>query len=938
MYFIETINNQEWNVQHFNSFNEYMSKKEYLRSINVERLEVYDKVDPNVICCLVGIDTISTYCENNDEVDENQMEFLNYSYDNEITLSDYDIAFSSYKLKKSENEKKEFAEKYYKLIKEIIYVSPDNIKFVVKMIKETEKGFPTMKRSKVSCKRYSYQFQIISENEIDTGNILEMITAISQVKEPLTKLEQENVIADYKKLINPLIEPKFRDEETILLMPKPITLERSNLLSPEEYGVVSIKENYVVTEKADGERYLLYIDNSGIAYFINNTKNVSKVGIKVESLKNSLLDGELIFSSSRRDNIEKDVFALFDIYVLKGQSTIKFPLISDKKNPDTPNRYDYMQELNSQINANNNKKIDIIVKKQLYPKDDDTIFDSCSSIISKQNEYPYHIDGLIFTPKYLPVLSYYSHKPLSLSKNMKWDRVFKWKPPEENTIDFIIKYVGDKFDLEGKYGEYDLYVGYNVDDWEQISIIGGLSKFKTLDRDRQTPNYTLKTFLENNNKVWLPYNSSGVITTQETNQVILNNSVVEFSYKVDEGLNPKKRWIAKRLREDKSRIYKYGDKSGKISKSANDFKVALNVWQSIHNPITQLMITNYQVIEQQLKEFNYSAFLSSEDTYYNRTMHRSNLLSVDMMNFHNICIKNMLYKKVSKIGSYLIELGCGEGGDLPRWIQNKYKCILGIDYVKKNITNPRSGAYSRAISQFKKLTRTPVTIFAVGEWRMNLKSGEASKDIDTESEEVLKYLLNPKVSINQKIYKQLQELNIRKIYGFDVCSCMFTLHYFFINEQSLTNFLINVSENLKNKGKFIATFMDGDQVSNKLRNITKIEGRKKDLVEGELPMWAIIKRYDDNDTSQYGKTIDVFIENTGKLIPEYLVSFQHLVSEAKKHNLSLVDSAMFKETYDNFKQDNGDKGINTIINNFGKDNVLKEFSFLNRWVIFEKSN
>ena len=132
-------------------------------------------------------------------------------------------------------------------------------------------------------------------------------------------------------------------------------------------------------------------------------------------------------------------------------------------------------------------------------------------------------------------------------------------------------------------------------------------------------------------------------------------------------------------------------------------------------------------------------------------MHRSNLLSVDMMNFHNICIKNMLYKKVSKIGSYLIELGCGEGGDLPRWIQNKYKCILGIDYVKKNITNPRSGAYSRAISQFKKLTRTPVTIFAVGDCRMNLKSGEASKDIDTESEEVLKYLLNPKVSIKKYI-------------------------------------------------------------------------------------------------------------------------------------------------------------------------------------------
>jgi mRNA (guanine-N7-)-methyltransferase len=915
-----------------------MNKQEYKQSINIERLDVYDKVDPNVICCLVGIDTISTYCQNNDEIDENQLEFLNYSYENVSTLAEYDIEFSMYELKTSENEKKEMSEKHYKLIKEISYVSPENIKFVVKMIKETEQGFSTMKRSKVSCKRYTYQFQIISENEIDRRNILEMITAISQVKEPLTKLEQGNVIADYKKLITPLIEPKFRDEETILLMPKPITLERTNLLSPEEYGVVSIKENYAVTEKADGERYLLYIDNSGVAYFINNTKNVSKVGITVESLKNSLLDGELIFSSSRKDHIDKDVFALFDIYMLKGQSTIKCPLISDKKNPDTPNRYDYMQELNSHMTANNNKRIDIIVKKQLYPTDENTIFDSCSSIISRQNEYPYHIDGLIFTPKYLPVLSYYSHKPLSLSKNMKWDRVFKWKPPEENTIDFIIKYVGDKSDLDGTYGEYDLYVGYNVDDWEQISIIGGLSKFNKFDGNRQTQNYTLKTFLENHNKVWLPYNSSGVITTQETNQVILNNSVVEFSYKVEEGISPMKRWIAKRLREDKSRIYKYGDKSGKISKSANDFKVALNVWQSIHNPITQLMITNYQVIEKQLNEFNYSAFLSSEDTYYNRSMHRSNLLSVDMMNFHNICIKNMLYRKVSKNGAYLMELGCGEGGDLPRWIQNKYKCILGIDYVKKNITNPRSGAYSRALSQFKKLKRTPTTIFAVGDCRKNLKSGEGSKDIDTESEELLKYLLNPKVSINQKIYKQLQELNIRKINGFDVCSCMFTLHYFFINEQSLNNFLSNVSENLKNKGKFIATFMDGDEVYNKLRKTTKIEGRKKNLVEGDLPMWAIIKRYDDNDTSKYGKTIDVFIENTGKLIPEYLVSFQHLVSEAKKHNLTLVKSEMFKETYDNLKSDNEDKGINTIITNFGKDNILKDFSFLNRWVIFEKSD
>ena len=237
--------------------------------------------------------------------------------------------------------------------------------------------------------------------------------------------------------------------------------------------------------------------------------------------------------------------------------------------------------------------------------------------------------------------------------------------------------------------------------------------------------------------------------------------------------------------------------------------------------------------------------------------------------------------------------------------------------VRDNITNSREGAYAIMLKQSKVVNVTiegvekqiyPDTIFVVGDCSLPISNGKAAEGIDEESRQVLKALFK---SVPQGLYNRMwtQKKNdilppqlMGKVSNlFTVVSTMFSIHYFFKTEETLNGFLNNVSSNLRKGGIFICTFMDGKLVHQLLSGSASgiVDGRKLDA---NVPVWAIIKRYNEfGERNYYGKTVDVFIENTNRLIPEYLVDLDTLISKAESFDLKLENTALFSEDFATLK-------------------------------------
>ena len=70
------------------------------------------------------------------------------------------------------------------------------------------------------------------------------------------------------------------------------------------YNSVNIRKNYCVTEKADGERNLLFIDSKGDSYLINRQNQIKRTGCRFMDYKDTLIDGEYVVKDKKGDNIK----------------------------------------------------------------------------------------------------------------------------------------------------------------------------------------------------------------------------------------------------------------------------------------------------------------------------------------------------------------------------------------------------------------------------------------------------------------------------------------------------------------------------------------------------------------------------------------------------------------------------------------------------------
>ena len=822
-----------------------------------------------------------------------------------------------------------------------------------------------------------------------------VLSGLQGTNYPISYPEQKYIIESYMKIIwkDEYESKKFITSKNFI-GPNSITLQLKNIAAVDENSnEPNIRTDFIVTDKADGERHLMFISNEGKIYLINTNMDVIFTGAKTENKEcfDTILDGELILHDKNGKFI--NLYAAFDIYYIKKQDIRAYTFMLLKKEEDIfKSRYQLLKYvehnlkpvsiLNVEKKDNTTikslidkfKKIgDImspirVVSKEFFPSSErQNIFDGCNMIVQKEREgrFEYTTDGLIFTHAFYGVGSTEIRKAGPKNK-ITWEYSFKWKPPQYNTIDFLITTVksangddviksyyedGINNDVSVQYNEYkiiELRCGFKeskdgfINPCQDV-IDDKIPEFKTRFEDKQDDDYVPKRFYPTEpydvnaglGNIMLRFDGSGSKKMfSEDNEVFEDNTIVEFRYDLDKENGWK--WIPLRVRYDKTAKLRRGEKE-----YGNAYKVCNENWKSIHpsGRIEENMLCT---------GLNIPSINVSEDIYYNTQT--SKLKTESMKNFHNLYVKKKLIIGASKQGDTLVDFACGKAGDLPKWINAKLSFVFGIDISKDNLENRLDGACARFLTMKKSNKNVPYALFVNGNSAYNIKNGSAM--LSEKAKQITSAVFGRGSKETEVIGKGVSRQYGKGVDGFNVSSCQFAIHYFFENPDVLKGFMKNIAECTKHNGYFIGTCYDGKLVFNELKK-TKM-GDSIKIIEDGKKIWEITKEFSsesfDDDSSSIGYQIDVYQESINQTITEYLVNFDYLnrvmsaygfeiISREEAQDIGLPDgSGLFSELFMNM--------LDEITKNKFKAKEYdhapymtayeKKISFLNRYFIYKK--
>ena len=810
-----------------------------------------------------------------------------------------------------------------------------------------------------------------------------ILSGIQRTMYPIAYPEQNEVLNDYMKMIwDDAYDPKKRIQSKHFIGPNSITLQLTNIAPiNENTNVANIRKDFVVTDKADGERHLMYVSDKGKIYFISTNMEVKFTGAKTTNRDcfNLLLDGELITHDKKGEFI--NLYAAFDIYYHKNTDVRQFPFIKKIGEKNDKSRYNLLEVIRKQLNPvsimddTSKKNIEnthfspIRFKtKQFYPiSTKQTIFEGCKNILQKEKEglFEYEIDGLIFTHSLYGVGSNVVDKAGPKTK-ITWEYSFKWKPPHYNTIDFLVttlktetgKDISKSLFDDGiqttnvtQYKEYkmiELRCGFSeqrdgfINPCQDI-IDDKIPEYKHRFEERNEADYVPKRFYPTEPydpnaglcNIMLREDDSGSKQMfTKNNEVFTDNTIVEFAYDLDgeEGW----KWVPLRVRYDKTSKLLRGE-----SEFGNSYKVCNENWKSIHpsGRITEDMLSTGLGI---------SEITISEDIYYNTPS--GEIKTNALKNFHNLYVKNKIITGASKQGDTLIDFACGKAGDLPKWISARLDFVFGIDYSKDNLENRLDGACARYLSCKKTNKYVPGALFVHGNSAFNIRNGEAM--LNDKAKQITNAVFGDGPKSPEQLGKGVAKQYSKGSNGFNVSSCQFAIHYFFENPDMLKGFLRNIAECTKINGYFIGTSYDGKTMFNKLNKLKMDESVQ--IMDGGKKIWEVVKKYSsdnfEDNSSSIGYQIDVYQESINQYISEYLVNFDYfdrlmesygfkLINKEEANDMGLPEgSGMFNELFINMLEE---IKRNKFREKYYKDapnmtTYEKNISFINRYFIYKK--
>ena len=596
---------------------------------------------------------------------------------------------------------------------------------------------------------------------------------------------------------------------------QPIELDKNIYLN----NVKNNMKEYYITDKVDGKRTIILIHN-------NNTWAISDDIVKLPVV----VQGTYIFDCEYYKLGTKDMYFIFDI-MYYNKLIINEPF--DERLKLFPSAIKLLP--------------DYLVEKPFILLTDDYVNIIKRLKLEKRN---YETDGFILTP----------------IKGTYFDmEVYKYKPADKKTIDFLVKKCPQK--LLG----IEPYV-YHVKKGGKQTKSNSIKTKKTLPSKSKTPNtvYLLFTGINelvfNNlscskikyydelfpvtNRNYFPYQfqpsikpMSYIYFRHEDNEgkdeegkegkdSSLDGKICEFIYDMK-----KEEWKFIKVREDRQKDADNGIAFG------NNFRIAEKVFTSYIDPLV-------------IEEDDSKSYFQVHDNPMYKTVR----------NFNNY-IKAKMFEQF-KDEKLVIDMASGKGQDLFRY--SKYNMgsegilFLEIDKIAlmELINRKHEFASMRDVS--------PMKIFI------------HNADLND------KYTKNIK-SIKESNYSM-------GINGVDVMFCNLAFHYFLESKDSIKNIIAFVNNYLKPKGRFIFSSFDGNAVF----NLLKSTGEYKSSAEGKF---HIKRLYKEDHMIQCGQHIEAILPFTnGEFYKEPLVNIDYITEVFKEYNISLERKICFNEYFDSYHE------------------------------------
>ena len=700
-------------------------------------------------------------------------------------------------------------------------------------------------------------------------NMIEIMMVFNQFNNEgyfnINNKEKIDILKDYNILLIKNLQRNKKEP----IGPKPLAFTKKtmlNMLDVKPEKKAEDKLYYKITEKADGERYFMYINNENVIYLVNDNNNVLKTGLQLsdEQYRNSVLDGELLYYKDEANKYKYE-YRYFDVYI--HNNTKVYTLVLDE-------RIKIMTSLNQNIETNSNK---------FMSNDGGVAFINCimkeykelteMPNIKKEN-YNYEIDGIIL----MPTLE------LANIDNVSYNYMLKYKPLEQNSVDLL-------------YTNSILYCGYSVNNSYILSEIMNVKPY-VVDIHKKP----IKVF----NK-----SGSGV---EDIDLDLINNKIIEVVFNITYDC-----FIFLKIRYDKTEKYIREKKNS----AANNFYIMNDIFEYSFNSVTdeEVYDINNEYINKIKQGFDKISYYNTENNNSNQAWRRLRKLQ-NKMKTHLINTSMQILENIPDFTFIkLLDIACGRGGDLYKYIETNFvdnnsnnnkglktnggiQFILGVDidsvgieYIHKHNNNARGRflQYKNEYMEKHGKSNLPAiyennNVFYITGDINKYEKGDIVKVsydnimdnlmyTDAKTNELLpnnndfegRTVYDKKMldDINTK-YKS-QDINLYTKEQFEFISCQFAIHYF-----DLSTFCKYINLQLKPSGIFMCTYMEKSYV-NKLLDEKGEDG----VVTGGF--WSIRKSQTDPDTK-----IDVKFKTLGndEYKEENLLSTEDVLKEFSRFNIT----------------------------------------------------